>query len=58
MRSLIFSIYLILRENKTLGFIQPLTEMSTRNGTILLLESRALPESEADKINSICGPIF
>jgi hypothetical protein len=36
-----------------LGFIQPLTEMSTRN----LPESKGWPIRKADNVNAICEPI-
>jgi hypothetical protein len=40
------------------GFVQPLTEMSTRNRKIMFLGSRARPASNADSLVAICEPII
>jgi hypothetical protein len=49
-----FSIYLILL---ALGFIQPLTEMSTKNRKIMCLGSRVQLGRRADNLTAIYMPI-
>jgi hypothetical protein len=39
------------------GFIQPLTEMSTRRIKLMFLGSRARPVHRTDNLTAICDPI-
>jgi hypothetical protein len=50
---LIFSIYLILPAAMALGFIQPLTEMSTRSRKIMFVGSKARPVRRVDNLTDI-----
>jgi hypothetical protein len=53
MRSIFFSVYLILPAAIGLGFTQPLTEISTRNLKILFLWSKVRRVRRADKLAAI-----
>jgi hypothetical protein len=45
------------RPHYALGVTEPVTEMSTRSGKIMFLESRERPVRRADNLTAICEPI-
>jgi hypothetical protein len=46
-----------LPNRSSLGFIQSLTEMSTRYRKIMFLGNRGRPVSKVDNITAICEPV-
>jgi hypothetical protein len=51
-----FSLYNPSSRTMALGFIQPLTEMSTRNRIIMFLGSKVRRVRRADNLTTICEP--